>query len=396
MIFRAVLLPALLCLPLLLTGCWDDAEINGRAFVLGFGMDQSDTEGSRDFTFQLAIPVSGDSESSGAIEYTTCTVTEHAAAAAIRTLEKDMGRQINFEQLNLIVIGEDLSHESFTDMTELFFRRASVRRQSCIAVCQGSAKDFLAASPHGSAIASDAAIMLQSYDNAGSADSMAMNLHSLYKTLANADEFYLLRMAAVNPDTLTGEASADTTNDASENRQSMLAISGAAAYGRHGEYLGEMTAHELELMRLLMSRQISGILSVKDEISGTPQYFRVKQSRCSVRCSLKDNVPQFTLRLFVSCMPVDGKGFDRAGTDTTAFVEQAEQQITRELTAEITALADRSRSTLGSSVAGLQDIVRQRLPEWYERSADRWEEIYPTSVITPEVRCTVIGGGITK
>ena len=59
------LLAACVVCMLMMTGCWDDAEINGRAFVLGFGADSGGEAYS--FTFQLAIPVSGESDSSGSM-----------------------------------------------------------------------------------------------------------------------------------------------------------------------------------------------------------------------------------------------------------------------------------------------------------------------------------------
>lgn len=381
---------------LLLSGCWDNAEINGRAFVLGFGMDKGAADNAYDFTFQLAIPVSGDSNSSGAIEYTDCTVTAPSTAAAIRTLEKNLGRQINFEQLNIILIGEELSHEPFTELTELFFRRASVRRQSSIAVCGGSAKEFFSSATTGSSIASDASIALQSYDDKGGADSVTMNLHSLFKILSNTDEFYLLKITAVNPDTLTDSTYSETVSDTSPNADGsrLLNISGAAAYGRSGNYRGELTARELELLRLISGRQISGIITAEDKQNNRTVYYQVKQSHCTVKCQVNDDTPQFTLALDVQCMAADVGNL--YGNESQQALAYAEESIGQSLTAELEALAAKSRQSLGSSVLGLQDTLRQSLPDWYEKNADRWEELYAASDIKIDVKCTVIGGGITK
>ena len=393
---RIVLL--LLSVSCLLTaaGCWDDAEINGRAFVLGFGADAGPEEGRYDFTFQLAIPVSGNAESSGAIQYTNCTVTESSVASAIRLLEKDMGRQVNFEQLNVIVIGEELSKGNFLGMTELFFRRASVRRQSCVAVCAGSAKDFFGASVTDNAVASDAAVALQSYDDTGSADAMALNLHSLYKVVSNADEFYLLKMTPCAPDALSEDVSnALSDTETNDGQKKMLRISGAAAYGRQGNYLGELDEQELELLRLITNRQISGVVAAK-EADGSVIDYQIKQSHCESECSLQNGVPVFTVRLHLSCIPIDGSAIGGINTGSHNFTERARRDMTETLTARLDALAARSRQSLGSSVLGLQDKLRQRMPDWYEQHADNWEDIYRKSSIEVEVDCTVIGGGIIR
>ena len=393
---RVVLL--LLSVGCLLTaaGCWDDAEINGRAFVLGFGADAGAEEGRYDFTFQLAIPVSGNADSSGAIQYTNCTVTGRSVASAIRLLEKDLGRQVNFEQLNVIVIGEELSQRSFLGLTELFFRRASVRRQSCVAVCAGSAKDFFGASVTDNAIASDAAVALQSYDDTGSADAMALNLHSLYKVVSNADEFYLLKMTPCAPDALSeeeGGASSDT--ESNDSQKMMLRISGAAAYGRQGNYLGELDEQELELLRLITNRQISGMVAVRTA-DGSVIDCQIKQSHCETECTLREDIPVFTVRLHLRCIPVDGSAVGGINTGSRTFTERARRDLTETLTARLEALVNRSRQSLGSSVLGLQDKLRQRAPDWYEKHTDDWEELYRRASVRVEVDCTVIGGGIIQ
>lgn len=393
MAVRCVMAALLVWMTAMLCGCWDNAEINGRAFVLGFGADRGVQEGTYDFTFQLAVPVSGESESSGVMEYTNCTVTEQSPAAAIRLLERNMGRQVNFEQLNIIIIGEELSREPFLGLTEVFFRRASVRRQSSIAVCKGNAKDFFAAQTTGSSIASDAAIALQSYDDKGGADAVTMNLHSLFKVLSNRDEFYLLRMAAVNPDTV----GADTVPDIQPNGDGrhMLAITGAAAYGRFGQYRGELDGREPELLRLVAGRQICGVMEAVNPENGATMYYQLKQSRCEVDCGVKGEVPHFTVKLHVICIPADiGNVYD--GRDSVRSLTLAEKQIADELTNELNRLAERSRVELGASVLGLQDVIRQKMPDWYETHNDRWEELYAGSNIKIQVECTVNGGGMTR
>ncbi len=392
-VMRSVCFALLLVCMAALCGCWDNAEINGRAFVLGFGMDDGGKEGVYDFTFQLAVPVSGASDSSGAIEYLNCTVREESAAAAVRLLEKNIGRQINFEQLNAIIIGETLAHERFTGLTEFFFRRASVRRQSSIAVCGGSAKAFLAAEATGRSIASDASIALQSYDDRGGADAVAMNLHSLFKMLSNEDEFYLLRITAVNPDTVKDGGKADMS--ANGDGRHMLCITGAAAYGRSGEYRGELNGRELELLRLISGHQISGVVSGSDAASGRTVYYQIRQSRCDVKCRLQDGIPHFTADLYVMCTAADIGDLYGSG-ETENAISAAEQTIASALQREMTALAWRSKSELGASVLGLQDQLRQNMPDWYEKNADRWEALYAKARIDIDVKCTVSGGGVTR
>lgn len=392
-----LLITVLICVAAM-TGCWDAAEINGRAFVLGFGIDAGKDEGNYDFTFQLAVPVSGNSNSADTIEYTNCTVTDSSAASAIRLLEKNMGRQINFEQLTSIIIGEELSRKQFTQVTELFFRRASVRRQSCIAVCTGTAKDFFDSSSTGKSISSDAAIALQSYDGRSGIGAMAMNLHSLYTAVSNRDEFYLLKISAVNPNTQLGYSIDNAKLDlsADDDGKYMLSISGASSYSRDGKYFGEISGRELEILRLISNRQTSGIISAADSEEGNKIYYQIKESQCDTTCHASDDSLKFDINLNVQCSLVDGYGFGQGDVTSAKFTDFAKQCIIDSLTKEIENLSSKSRTSLGSSILGLQDSLRQHEPEWYEKNYDNWEEIYSQAEIEINISCEISGGGLTQ
>ncbi len=370
-------LSAGLAMIIMLTGCWDDAEINGRAFVLGFGADSS--RQLCNFTFQLAIPVSGESDSSGSIEYASRTVLERTPAAAVRQLEKDLGRQINFEQLSLIAIGEPLSRRDFISLTDYFFRRASVRRQSCIAVCEGTAEQFFSSSASYKPISTEAASLLQNYDSGGG---ISMDLFSLYKTLINRDEFYLPKLSAA------------PSGSGDSGKKTLLTLSGASAYGRDGNYLGNISADELELLRLTCGSGSDGALSVSDSDGGV-YCCQIRQSDCSVKCGISDGLPEFRLRIELVLVPLDSGGLDGSGYSAEAtqkIAAFAEKTVNHRLSA----LADKSRISLGSSLLGFQDIIRQRQPGWYELNESDWENIYPRSKIIITVNCTTAGGGITK
>ena len=381
-IFTRLIIAAIAAISLMtLTGCWDDAEINGRAFVLGFGADSSNQGYS--FTFQLAIPVSGESDSSGSIEYTDLTVNEITPAAAVRSLEKDLGREINFEQLSLIVIGQRLSRDRFIGLTDYFFRRASVRRQSCIAVCEGNAMDFFETSATDKAVSIDAASTLQSYDSGGG--HISMDLFSLYKKLINRDGFFLPKISA---------SASDSKGATKEKRNATLAISGASAYGSDGKYRGELGEDELELLRLTCGSGTNGALAVYDE-QGERYCCQVRQSDCSVKCRIINDTPEFRLNLELVLVPLDAGGIDGGGY-TTESIRHISESAERTVTSQLEALANKSRKSLGLSLSGLQDIVRQRQPDWYEIHRSEWERLFARSEIIITVHCTAAGGGITK
>ena len=353
---------------LLLTGCWDDAEINGRAFVLGFGMDTSREEETYAFTFQLAIPISGESDSAGSISYTLRTLTAGTPGEAIRSLEKDLGRQVNFEQLNLILIGEGLSESGFLPLTDYFFNRASVRRQSCVAVCEGSAENFFSSRSGKRPISTVAAISLQSFGEEGGGRSISMNFHSLFRTVSNGVPFLLPRLSTVG-----------------EN-EDFLRIAGGTVFGGKGNLLGTVTPDELEIIRLLYGCRQSGTL-----ILGTDKGIccRIGDASCGIKCVMTGDLPAFDITLELVLIP------DSVG-DPADMSREMEQAAKDELKQRLASLAEKFREEIGVSMPCVQDTLRQRRPDWYDLHKDEAEEICRKSPVRFKVKCRIVGGGIVK
>lgn len=162
----ALLLIAVFLLP----GCSMASQVEDQAYVLVMGLDRL-RDGQVEMTVQIPKITAGASENGGGQgNYMQMSITSASFEAALEKLEWALPRNMNLAQMKLIVISRNLASE--TACKELIANIAQTERlftATKIAVCEGSAKEFvLAVQPYaGARISTDIEAMFDHYNDCG-------------------------------------------------------------------------------------------------------------------------------------------------------------------------------------------------------------------------------------
>ena len=137
---------------LLLVGCWDMVEIDRRLFVGLVGIDVSDEPNK--YTFHFSIPIAreiiggesggggGGGQSIGLLSTEAYSLIDAAKNLALR-----INRDIYFEHMRIVVIGEDVARDYLKDILNPFARQTEFNRRSRIAICEGKAEKVMKVEP---------------------------------------------------------------------------------------------------------------------------------------------------------------------------------------------------------------------------------------------------------
>lgn len=141
---KSVLVVALL---ILLTGCWDQIEIEDRGFVVGTALDTAEN-GQITLTFQIVLPtqMKGGSgqKSEGGNPYINLSSTASSVFKAARNMSNEMSRSPYLSHNKIIIISDELaSTEHIGDVLDLFVRDPESRRASHIMLSKGEARSIL-------------------------------------------------------------------------------------------------------------------------------------------------------------------------------------------------------------------------------------------------------------
>ncbi|MNW31253.1 Spore germination protein B3 precursor [compost metagenome] len=127
----------MLCIPLLLTGCWERQELNELAFVLGVGIDKVGDK--YNVSMQVVVPSEIAGKSSG---YSTPVALYQSTVDnvydALREFTLMSPRQSYLGHIRVLVIGEELAREGIAPVLDIFKRSREPRSDFYVMVARDS------------------------------------------------------------------------------------------------------------------------------------------------------------------------------------------------------------------------------------------------------------------
>lgn len=141
----------LLCLPLLstlITGCWDNRELNELGITSGSAYDWEDNQWKA--TYQVINPSSGASGMGGSgggsttsPPFITFTVKGKTIMEAIEKTNLTSTREMFFSHSRITVLGETMARHGINQIIDMFLRRQDARETVYVFLARGDAGDIL-------------------------------------------------------------------------------------------------------------------------------------------------------------------------------------------------------------------------------------------------------------
>ena len=143
---KIILFPLLLSC-LLLTGCYGKSELDDLAYVVAMGADVSPSgdESNVQITYQVALPIkiTGENGETGKATYTTYTTTAPSLTIASSKINAIASKNIDLSHVSLILYSQELAKQGIEGHVNSLISNVAIRPRTIVAVCEGSAKDFL-------------------------------------------------------------------------------------------------------------------------------------------------------------------------------------------------------------------------------------------------------------
>lgn len=147
MMYRLVLVLILVCSINILSGCWNQRELNELGIVSAIGIDKIAND-KYNLSFQVVNTptIAGENKGSGGGKpaFRVYEATGTTLFDALRKASKEAPRRLYVAHTNLIVIGEKLARDNIKNLLDLIERDAEFRAESIVIIAKGSnASDFL-------------------------------------------------------------------------------------------------------------------------------------------------------------------------------------------------------------------------------------------------------------
>lgn len=351
------MLSLIFCL-ILLTGCWDNVEIEERAFIYGLAIDR--TQGNTndaiiELTAQLIVPeqfvTTGGGGASGPA-FRNLTASGQTIFDINREMFKQANRVTDPTHLEVVLFSEDVAKEPklFQQLLDVFLREKDMRRGIKIAITSGKAADLLTVVPeHEKIPAQYISKLLEQKKNLEILN--VVKIGDIQNKLLENQSFALANLKVISP--------------------TVVIYNGVSVYNAHkNQIVGTLTGDHAKGLSFISGKKHTGTINVDvDGKKATVELTKIKYSN-----SLIDDKPsnlQFSIKI-----DVRGTIAEQLGTENV-MDQQVHQKFEDALKKEIEKISkgtiDTLQNDLQTDVIALGGYLNQYHPKLWRSIKNDWD-----------------------
>ncbi len=141
----AIAVVLMISVALMLSGCWDQQELDEVFIVTGLALDKNPDPALIDLTIQVGKPKPKSSDSGGSSQdpFIIIKVTEPSVQEGLKMANEDSSRFLLLQHNQVILFGTEFAEAGVRDKIDLFVRDQEMRMEMLILVIDGRAEKAL-------------------------------------------------------------------------------------------------------------------------------------------------------------------------------------------------------------------------------------------------------------
>ncbi|SFE71516.1 spore germination protein [Paenibacillus catalpae] len=398
------MLPLLVAVCALMSGCWDRVEIDQRGFVVGVGIDEPDNkeEGKHDeenrkgqleknqsdpkqsfkVVYQVVMPAGLNTNKGGGMEggagkaYFNMAVEENTMATSMAKLSQRLSRAPFFEHLKVIIISENIARrpQKFAETIDYFLRESEMRRSTRVMVTRDKAIDVLNTHPPDQRLPS--AYLEELSDNTKESSRILPE-----SRIGDVHEFLLKHKSFAIQAVQNGNRNYSTMTEA------------AVFNGTSNELVGFLNAMETAGLNFLEGRVKGG--QIKFSFDNRLGVFNIERMSRRLECKFgPDNMPEFTFHIRVEGSV--GELLHAPDTLKEDAIDNMENAVQREIVKLMRMTTNKLQHEYNCDVMGLREYLFHNHYRWFKQHESQWEEeghLFSTRPVKMDVKVSVRRSG---
>ncbi len=406
------LIPLLLCAMLLLTGCWDQKDIETRGYVLGVAIDryppipQDGGKGTPEeaspqeeeklekmelhtgqpvyaMTLQLPIVSKAKAASAGTggggsgEGSRTWEITQigNSFMSINREIHSRTSLFLNFEHLQAIILSEEVAKEGIEKILDFFLRDPEMRRRVKVFISQGEAKKILDVIPR---MEDYSSLYLARLPKNAVRNSRMVHKLDLGEAVVNIHGGYAFVLPKVQ-----------ATKDE-------IKSSGGAAF-KGDRMVGWISELEMEALKFIRNLYMGGVVTVKAPgFENGMVTLEITKARSRVTPLIEDGDVRFQVNIQVECNYGEATNMHSHGKITGAFLEKLELECSREIQRICMQTIRKAQKELETDIFLFDHILETEKPAFWKEVGKQWNSIFPNVEVEVKVDTDIILIGLVK
>jgi spore germination protein KC len=381
----------LILLLLLLSGCWDNLDIEKRAVILGLSIDKAEEKEQKDednishlatqfpkpetsmikVTAQIAVPGriplgpqagGGQEEPVWVIE-----VVGHTIDDALSNLQQEMADELFLGHLRIIVLSEEIAKEGLESFNDFLRRNSEVRRTAWLTIAPGKASEFMRIVPKLERVPAlyVSAMVENAVDQGKFPSDFIGQFWSIFSSKGQDAFLPYLKI----------------------KKEESIQVAGLA-YFKGDKMIGVTNPMEIGFFMAVIGEEQGGYGAFV-KVPGTEDYVmvRARKRRSRIKTEIKDGVPHVNVHIMYES-EIDEKDGKKLEVSNSKIISKIEKEASKGVVESVEAFIKKTQEEQ-SDIFGFGEHFRAKHPLYWDRkikTKEKWQEVYKDMVVT--VKCT--------
>ncbi len=371
---RRIYLIIILMINFILTGCWDNYELDTISIVTGLGIDAAENDDEINLTLQVD-KIKGDTgyekgDIGPSSSFLIMNTTDKGILSAIDKLERQTPRSIFLHHNQVIVFGKEQVKKGIKKHMDVFIREHQMRMETWVLVSDGTAKEILS-TPMEQEENSSIGLSKMIFSGSRDYESFSVKLIDLTSRLMEETTSPVIPIITAK----------------NEGGSSEVEISGLAIL-KGDKYIGELDLEKVRGYSWIMGNCRETPLDINTE------YGYIDASISNIKLKNKPKFgadgPFISIDFKGDVTIREIQGFE--GMNTEKIFAILQKACVEQLKKEILDCFNYSQD-LNADIYGFGEEFYRRYPKDFERMKEYWDEIYPELDMKIEVALEVTDTG---
>ncbi|MGV8145444.1 MAG: Ger(x)C family spore germination protein [Alkaliphilus sp.] len=371
---KLVLIMSIVMLVCIMTGCWDNIEIDERAYVLAIGIDKVPKDENEKMLFYFAFPNVQIAAGGGAD--ISNIVTRRKGKSFYCTQEKLTARvdkKLFMGHLKVIIIGEEIAENpnKIREILDAFERDPLISRKVRVAIAKGEAKDILETEAETESLIGlfigglfRTRERMHGYDTG--------ELGKILKRMHQYGKVAIPSISVVNKEVI---------------------LEGKAVFNKY-ELVGWLDEMDKQILMMIREEAYGLSIPILHDEAIIPYCI----TDVKVKFNLQDEKEQIRIMIEID-VEGDIKQYlfnPKEDIVSPKFIEEVDKKINKTLELKTKKLINRIQEEMKTDVLGVQSYLEKFYPKVWEREKEDWNETFPNLDIDIKINAKVRRLGLSR
>lgn len=367
-----MLLPVLM---MLLSGCWDNHELDTLFIVTGIALDKANDPGQMDISLQIGKTKSNASDSDKSNSQQASTIqlqtTAYTMMEGLMEFNRDSSRTLLLQHNQVLLMGSALAEQGIKDHIDLFLRDHEARMEALVMIADDRADEVLSAQLEQEKI---------------SGIFLAREMQDLY----SVSPYYKIRMldfASRLRDGTTSPIAPIVAVEETDNKP-VIKLKGFAVF-KDGKMIGRLNSDEV-MGYIWAMGNVKQCGVVADSDLGRAVFHIVKLDTKRDVTLRPDGGVRVTLSVDATLNVGELHGFNgMTPEDLMPYLAELAQNKIRQRIAG----TYKTTQTLDADIYGIGTSVHREYPKEWKELKNRWDELFPGTELDVQVKVHIPATG---